>query len=169
MLSFFSDTILLILPLLNSFWFLFTVVTLGFNISKLKKSALRGVMIISSITIPFNSLFQFTPLEENVKSEFLHNGMLGHSQNILLFSLAAGLIALFRLHIFGGRGNAPAKASGRINQFSFRDFFRRHWRILFYLSALGVSICTGYAVDFYFENWVDFHPENDPSLMNMNE
>jgi hypothetical protein len=161
MLSFFSDIILLILPLLNSFWFLVTVLVLVFNLSNFKKNMLRGVMIISSITAPFVLLFQFTPPDEGVSfySQYLHTGMLSYSMSLFVFSFLAGIIALFRLHVFGGKSNAPSKASGRIHEFSLRDFFRKQWRILFYICAIVVWIITVITISFYFENWDDFHPE----------
>jgi hypothetical protein len=160
MLSFFSDIILLILPLLNAIWLLIAVIVLVFNMSNLKKSLLRGMMIISSITIPFILLIQLTPPDEGVSvfSEFLYTAMLNYSLSLFAFSFCAGLIAVLRLHVYGGKSNAPSKASGRIHQFNFRDFFRRRWRLLFYGCAIGIWVMTIYMVSFYFENWPDFHP-----------
>lgn len=165
MLSFFSDIILLVLPLMNSFWFLFTGVVLGFNLSKLKKNTLRGLMILSSITVPFNAFFQFTQVEEDdaTYSAFLHLSMLTYSSYFLSISLVIGVIAVLRLHVFGGKSNAPAKASGRIHQWSFRDFFRRRWRLIFYVLALIFLGISSVAIGFYLENWADFHPSSEGS------
>lgn len=159
MLSFFSDIILLVLPLLNSFWFIFTTIVLVFNFSKWKKNALRGLMILSSITAPFNAFFLFTPIEENISSfsEFLHLSMLTYSGYLLVFSFLIGILAALRLHVFGGKSNASAKASGRIHQWSFRDFFRRRWRLIFYCFALGFWVTSIVSIGFYLENWSDFH------------
>lgn len=161
MLSFFSDITLLILPLLNSIWFLVTVLVLVFNLSNFKKNMLRGVMIISSITAPFILLFQFSLPDEEVSSysQYLHTGMLSYTRSLFVSSFLAGIIAILRLHVFGGKSNAPPKASGRIQQFNFRDFFRKQWRILFYICAIAVWVITAITVRFYFENWDEFHPE----------
>lgn len=163
MLSFFSDIILLVLPLLNSLWFLFTAIVLIFNLSKFKKNALRGLMILGSITVPFITFFQLTQVEEDTStySEFLHLSMLSYSSYLLWCSLLIGVVAALRLHVFGGKSNAPPKASGRIHQWSFRDFFRRRWRLIFYCFALAFWVCSVFAIGFYWENWADFHPATD--------
>lgn len=159
MLSFFSDVILLIFPILAGLWYIYVLIVLGMDLSNWKKNALKGVMILTSVTVPFVVVFQFTPLEEEATpyAEFLRVKVseIALYQGIILF--LAGLVALFRLHIFGGRSNAPAKASGRINKWTFRDFFRRRWRVLFYLCALSFLGLAFYSLKFLFENWDDLH------------
>lgn len=159
MLSFFSDVLLLIFPVLIGLWYIYVLFVLVMDLSNLKKSALKVVMILASVALPFVVLFQFTPLEEEASpyAEFLRSqvSQIALYQGVSMF--LAGLVALFRLHVFGGRKNVPSKAIGRINKWTFRDFFRRSWRVLFYLCALAFLALAFYSLQFLSENWDDLH------------
>jgi hypothetical protein len=159
LLAFFSDILLLILPALNSGWTLYVILVLGLNLSKLKKGALRGSMIFSSVSIPFVLAFRFTPLEENISpfAEYLCHRIYDFGWMLLLGLLGLGIISLLRLHVFGGKSNAPAKASGKIHQWNFRDFFRKRWRWLFYATGIYLFVVSINLILFYMEHWSDLH------------
>lgn len=160
MLSFFSDIILLIIPVLNTAYTLYVATVLFLDLSKLKKGALRGLMIFSSICTPFIIIFRFTPFREEITphAEYLSKTVFEFGWMMFASLLWLGSIALLRLHIYGGKSNAPTiRASGKIYKWTFRDFFRKNWRLLFYLGAIGLWVASYFMLSFYLEYWSDLH------------
>jgi|GEM_PF-6273346 len=160
MLSLFADLILLILPSLNSLLVLALCLILLLDISPLKKNILRIMLLICSLSIVFYLILYISDPSEDTTpfGNYLLKEIKRFSYSGLAPIFVLGVTALLRSYVFSGKENVPRKASGRINAFSFKQFFRSYWRWSVYTCAVILWVHTYFCIRMYIRNFDDLHP-----------